>query len=240
MISDDDRSFRYGDGLFETVFVDDEGPVGLEDHLARFRASAHELGFPTRSITAGEGALLDLRGAPAGLWRVTVSRDDPDAPFGGSGCVRAVRREPPPRERPRLTLAANTYFPGDSLAEHKTTNWLRNIEVRRRARVAGFDDALRCSIDGFVGEASAANLILSLGDTLVTPAVDGILPGTTRARIVEALDVEERPVRIVELSEATSLYLTSAGLGVVAVDSLDGRVLQEGPLHELSRVARRS
>ena len=81
-IAMDDRAFRLGDGLFETVRVEPRGPLALAWHIARFRRSARELGFLSSSIEAGVAALDGLQSAAPGIWRVTVSRDDPSAPFG--------------------------------------------------------------------------------------------------------------------------------------------------------------
>lgn len=230
-VAPDDRAFRLGDGLFETVRVEPTGPLALPMHIARFRGSARELGFPASSLRAGVAALEGLTTVEPGVWRVTVSRDDPSAPFGGSGCVAISRREVRPCERPRLQTMRGWHFPGYLLAEHKTTSFVRGVEARRRAAAAGFDDALLVSADGVVGEASAANVFAVLRDgAIVTPAVDGILPGTARRRVLVAqrelgIDVEVRELRADELSGARELVLTNAAIGAVAALSVDGAEL---------------
>ena len=154
-----DRSALYGDALFETVRVEEGGAVALDRHIDRFSRSARALGYPPACLLAGVHALTALADADApGIYRVTVSRDDDDAPFGGTASVWTTVRPLPARvARPRLTLLHDWYFPNDILAEHKSTSYLRRVEQRRRAHAAGFDDAISVSADGFLGEASAAS-----------------------------------------------------------------------------------
>src|SRR5690554_2665055 len=131
---DDDRSFLYGDGLFETVRVEKGQVRFLDHHRARLRRSASVLGFAEGRVEEA----CRLLGAPAGLdglWRVTISRDGEGVAFGGSGRVSARWRGGLPElSAPRLVTMQGFYFPGDALAEHKTTSWLRSVELRRRAQ----------------------------------------------------------------------------------------------------------
>lgn len=227
MIRDDDRGFRFGDGLFETIRITERGPIALDRHIQRFRASAEFLEFPARSIEDGVAALHNLREEKEGLWRVTVTRDDPDAPLGGSGVVVVTRRQPAAARAPKLTCAHGAYLPDDWVAEHKSTSRLRLVEVARRARARGFDDAVTIANDGRVGETSTANVFLVIGSgKIVTPPAHGLLPGVTRSRILDALpQIEVTAVTDDMLLAAREIVLTSAGVGAVAAASLDGRPL---------------
>lgn len=230
---DDDRSYLYGDGLFETVRVRPDGSVRwLERHLARLRRSAEALGFPRDHIERAAEALAAVGSRRAGIWRVTVSRPGQGAPFGGTGHITWRHRPASVPTRPSLTIAAGFYLPDDSLAEHKTTSFVRYIEARRRAHQDGFDDAVLVSGDGLVGEASAANLVAIIDGQPVTPVVSGILPGVTRAGIIDLAEergqpIEVRAVSVDELRQADEVALLSAGVGVVAAASLGGRALDD-------------
>ena len=98
------------------------------------------------------------------------------------------------------------------------------MQGRRLAQAAGYDDALLVAHDGRVGEATNANVALVAGGVLVTPSVDGLLPGVCRAALLEAarglgLAVESRPVALAELVDADGVLLTSSPRGIGEVSS---------------------
>lgn len=229
----DDRSFLYGDGLFETVRVRDDGMVRwLERHVARLWRSGEALGFPETSIRAAADELEDLPEREPGLWRVTVSRAPDGAPFGGSSTIATRFRPFSAPRRPRLSLAEGFYLPDDTLGEHKTTSYLRSIEVRRRAQAAGFDDAVMTSKDGLIGEASCANVVVVSDGRAATPPIRGILPGVTREGLLELAESHGRPiavrdVTVEELLAADEIVLLSAGVGILAASALEGTALDD-------------
>jgi branched-chain amino acid aminotransferase len=228
-----DRSFLYGDGLFETVHVRTDGSIRwFPQHVKRILGSGRDLGFPKASLHDAVEALHDFIGNQAGLWRVTISRRRSDAPFGGFGGVATRYRAYNPPERPDLGIAEGFYLPDDFLAEHKTTSYLRSIEARRRAQIDGLDDAVMISRGGLVGEASAANIVIVKDGVAATPPIRGVLPGVTRAGILEMCEasgetIEVREVTVDELLKADEIALLSAGVGVLAAASLAGRELDD-------------
>lgn len=230
---DDDRSFLYGDGLFETVRVMAPGTVRwLDRHCERLRRSGAALGFPESHIERGVDALRAVVEREPGLWRVTVSRPGEGAPFGGSGRIDTRFRPFSQPARPNLGLAEDFYLPDDFLAEHKTTSYQRYIEARRLALANGFEDALLTSRDGLVGEATTANIVAVVDGSPVTPPVRGILDGVTRRGVLELAEARDEPVEVREMSveelrRADEIALLSAGVGVLAAASLEGRALDD-------------
>jgi branched-subunit amino acid aminotransferase/4-amino-4-deoxychorismate lyase len=86
-----------------------------------------------------------------------------------------------------------------------------------------------------------ANVFWLKDDKLFTPALTtGCLAGTTREYVLEKINCEEVEVAIDALSDADAIFLTSAGLGVVAVPEFDGRSLisTHHPITELFSAAR--
>ncbi len=235
----EDRGFLYGDGLFETVRVQQGRPFFLEVHRRRFEASAQALGFPKSSVSAGLQALEGLSGRRDGLWRVTVTRDDPAAFGGGSGVVRLRRRDiPPPVEAIVASVVYGAYFPKDSLAELKTTSWLRSVIARQRAVQRGAQEAIMADHQGRLGEASAANLFIKVADAWCTPPVEGLLPGVMRQHLLaqapkRGLKIDVRPISVADLAAAQAVALTSTGRGVVAVEAVDDHSYEIGEVQEL-------
>jgi branched-subunit amino acid aminotransferase/4-amino-4-deoxychorismate lyase len=227
-ISDDDRGYLYGDGLFETVRVRDDGSIRwLGRHVQRLEASGQYFGFEHAQIADACDVLRSFEGRKAGLWRLTVTRDSESAPFGGNGSIRERFREYHERERPALGLLRGWYLPDDELAEHKTTSYLRSVEQLRRARRTGYDDAIALSHDGRLGECAWANIVLVRSGKAFTPEVKGLLPGVTRRGVLALYDmpVTETSVTTHMLEDADEIALLSAGVGALAAKSIEGRAL---------------
>lgn len=213
-----------GDGLFETCRVI-SGKTFLEDlHISRLRRSGEALGFQPEAIEAGVERIQGFSEHREGLWRVTVVR---------GGDVSVQHRPLPMRPSPRIMTLRGFYFPGDVLAEHKTLSWIRSAEGLRRARAAGYDEAIRISPEGLVGEACGANVfLLNQQGEWITPEVDGILPGVYRQALLEmsssyGVRIEERVVREEELLNARALILTSSGRLFQPARELNGRELDQ-------------
>ena len=82
-----------------------------------------------------------------------------------------------------------------------------------------------------MGEATNANVALVAGGVLVTPSVDGLLPGVCRAALLEAaralgLAVEARAVALAELVDADAVFVTSSPRGLSEAVELDGHELR--------------
>jgi len=112
------------------------------------------------------------------------------------------------------------------------------------AQAAGYDEAIMLTADGRVSEASAANLFLVSGKTLITPdPASDILPGITRAALVElakgmGIRTVERPVSRSELFVADELFLCGTGVQVAPVTSVDGRPVGSGTVGPVTTMLR--
>jgi para-aminobenzoate synthetase/4-amino-4-deoxychorismate lyase len=202
-------------GIFETILVRDGIPVALDRHLARLRLSASALGLdpPGASLEDEVRALA----AACSTCRVRVIavgdrlqvESAPLPPSGESAWLRSVA------------------LPG-GLGAHK---WRDRRLVDALAAEVAPALALLVDLDGDVLETTRANVIVLTSDTkLVTPPADGrILPGVTRGRMVEALQIQERPIGLDELTAAQAIVLTGALRGVEAVTGVDAAALPPPP-----------
>jgi branched-subunit amino acid aminotransferase/4-amino-4-deoxychorismate lyase len=195
------------------------------------RASARELGLPVPDEAALLGAIVDATGAGDAV-RITLHDAD------GAPELDAARRAPAATEPVRLISLPGWYARGYRLREHKLTSHFHGVRGRALAGARGADDALLVEqSSGLVGEATNANVIALVGDVAVTPPVDGLLPGVTRALCLEVfprvgLPVEQRPLSLGELAHASGLLLTTSLRGLVPARSLDGAALA-GPAPDL-------
>ena len=213
-----------GAGLYETVRISGGAALHGERHLERMTASALALGLRRRSAPRSPAP------SPGHRRPATSCASGSRAPDGEPE-LSARRRPALAPEPQRLTLLRGWYAPGYTLREHKLTSHFHGVQGRRLAQAAGYDDALLIAHDGRVGEATNANVALVVTAVLVTPSVDGLLPGVCRAALLEAaralgLRVAERPVALEDLADADGVLLTSSPRGISEVVELDGRELR--------------
>jgi branched-chain amino acid aminotransferase len=239
-----DRGFQLGDGVFETLRARSGRPAELPEHAARLQRSAAGLSIPLpddieRTLAHAIEELLVTEGlsGPDGdaSVRITVSR----GAFFGRGLlppkehpipaivVQAWPVPPPPAAHLEvglhLVVSSVRRDPENPLNALKTTSRADYVYARIEARSAGADDALFLTVDGFLSEATSANVFLVRGDELATPALAcAILPGTTRDWILRwGSSAGLRPVEgwltARDLAEADEAFLSSSVAGILPV-----------------------
>ena len=250
-----DRGFQLGDGIFETLRARGGRPTELAEHAARMRRSAAGLGIVVpddleRRLGAAIDELLaaeDLAGPDGDASvRITVSR----GPFFGRGLLPPDEHPPPTivvqawrvPPTPSAHLEAGLHLvassvrrdPENPLASLKTTSRADYVYARIEARTAGGDDALFLTIDGYLSEATSANVFLVRGNELATPTLAcAILPGTTRSWILRWADgiglrAVEDLLTTRDLHEADEAFLSSSVAGVLPVTRFDGVPIGDG------------
>jgi branched-chain amino acid aminotransferase len=117
-------------------------------------------------------------------------------------------RRPHPQTAPTASKAAGLYMIG-TLAKHA-------------AEAAGFNDALMLTWDGFVGEATGANIFFAIDGKLHTPLPDCFLDGITRRTVMSLararqIEVVERHIKPEEMAGAQEAFLAGTAAEVTPV-----------------------
>ena len=135
-------------------------------------------------------------------------------------CTSSWRRVDDTNVPPRLKISG-TYVNG--------------ILAKTEATLAGFDEAIMLSQDGFVSEGSGENLFMINNGVIYTPPVsDNNLSGITRDSAIEiarqevGMEVVETRIRRSELYFADEVFLTGTAAHIQAVGELDNRVIGSG------------
>jgi branched-chain amino acid aminotransferase len=250
-----DRGFQLGDGVFETLRARAGRPAELEEHATRLRRSADGLSIPMAAglettLTSAIQELLAVEklDGPDGdaSIRITVSR----GVFYGRGLL-------PPDEHPAATIVVQAWpvpptpaahlglglhlvasrvrrDPENPLSALKTTSRADYVYARVEARNAGADDALFLTTDGFLSEATSANLFLLRGSELATPGLGcAILPGTTRSWILRwatavGLTPNEAWLTTRDLADADEAFISSSVAGILPVTRFEDAPIGSG------------
>jgi len=243
-----DRSFLYGDGLFETVRAYDGVPFLMVEHLDRLAGSAGALGIPmpVRGTVAGAVArLIELNGLRDAYVRITLSRGThagalaPDEPLKPTLVIEAHELHPYPPELyergARVIVSSLTHDSSSPVRRHKTTSYIAGVLARREAKNRGADEALLLDPAGRVAEGATSNVFCVRDRRLTTPPLEmNILPGVTRAAVIAlARDaghaVDEAPFGLAELQSADEVFLTNSLMEVMPARSVEGCELPGAP-----------
>lgn len=218
-------------GILETMRAMDGRVRWLDRHMERLARSAIALGLdvaePDEIRDMVEASLV---GSPSGPRRVRVT-----ATAGGSVRVDVEALDPPPP--PTATAVLGAWDPRDRLREHKTT---RRAAYRRAAEIAaerGAGHALLLDAGGRLGETATANVLCVLDGRIVTPPVEGILPGIARGVLIDRLEVEVAHLSEPEWRGADEIAAVSALRGAMPITSIDGRPVGDGTTALAERVA---
>lgn len=235
-----DRGFTLGDGLYETIRVRDGRLLRIDRHFARLgdglRVLDIRLKLDENALAGAMQAVLKVNDLGDAALRLTVSRGTaarglaPDPTARPTLIISAVPHVPP-AEPAQVMIATVTRRNAHSpTARVKTTSCLDSILARMEAAKHGMDDAVLLNSEGWVAEATAANIFAVIDGVLVTPPVsDGALPGVMRAAIMAHMPLGECSLSTDDFSRAKEIFLTSS-LGIRPVVLFDERALPVGPI----------
>ncbi|MBD0284509.1 MAG: branched-chain amino acid transaminase [Flavisolibacter sp.] len=107
-------------------------------------------------------------------------------------------------------------------------HYVNSILASQEAKRHGFDEALLLDINGYVAEAPGANIFIEKEGVLFTPQKGNILPGITRATVMELCDefginVVEKQITPEELYAADSAFFCGTAAEVVGIASVDNK-----------------
>lgn len=241
-----DRSFLYGDGLFETIRVCHGKPFRWAQHLERLQQGAEflkvHLPFPPDTLRDFAAQLIGRNQMPESLLRITLSRGVGLRGYSLKGAGRpaiVMSLHPAPNVDPknppqwRLITSSVRLPANEPLAQFKTCNKLPQIRARAEAEADGDDEALLLNTNGEVVEGAGSNLFWIENETVCTPPlVCGILPGVTRAVVLEIcrkLKISTYETTIVpeQLQQVQGVFVSLSSWGIVEAVTLDNHGLSQ-------------
>lgn len=237
------HSLHYGTAVFEGIrfYPTSFGSVifRLEDHMQRLinSAAAISMDIPFTLTTLKEAArvLVLESGLDEGYIRplcyygpgLGVSQRSLDVH------VAMVAVGLPPHDTSkgiRLTVAdTRRLHPQTCTSGAKVTgHYFNSFQAGRQAQARGFDDALLLdTTTGCIAEASAANLFIVRGSTIVAARSESALYGITRETVIQAatndrIAVFTEQVSLEDLREASEVFLTGTVFEVCPVAQVEG------------------
>jgi branched-chain amino acid aminotransferase len=259
VISVFDRGFLFGDGLFEAMLVRRGEIFRWDQHLERLQRGVDFLKltvpFSADELFRFSMQLIQRNRMPECLLRLNLSRGITARGYSPKNAVRpalVLTLHPVPAldskgpNRWRLVTSSFCLPADDLMTGFKTTNKLPEVMARAEADAAGAHDAILLNHRGYIAEGTSCNVFWVRDNVVCTTTLaSGALPGVTRAAILELcvkmnISCREKNAKPADLLRAQAVFITNTSMGVVEIESLDGRKLRRSPLVKELWVAYRS
>lgn len=225
----DNRSYRYGDGLFETIKVIDQN-ISLEKfHFERFFGGLKKMEFKIPALLTTENLkqqilLLCKKNKCNSLARVRLSV------FRGNGGINESNDDLQyviecwPVNESVNQLNENGFvidlYPEarkscDKFSTLKSANYLPYVMAARYAKENKLNDCLLLNIHERIADSTIANIFLIKDQKLFTPPLsEGCVDGVMRRFIIEQYEVNETVLTSNDILSADELFLTNAVYGI--------------------------
>jgi branched-chain amino acid aminotransferase len=224
------RSFRYGDALFETIKCINGIPLFLEAHLQRLYAGMEVLDFDwndqlLKSIINEDAKRLLARNRfnEGARLRITVFRNEGGRYTPATNTVSVlletwldVNEYQLNIEGQSLGVFEEMFKPIHALSSLKSANALLFVKAGIAKTKQEVDDVIILNSKGLVCETVSSNIFMVIHNRLVTPPLsEGCLPGTMRQNVLALADtlgmeILETPVGINALEQAEEVFTTNA------------------------------
>jgi D-alanine transaminase len=244
-ISPLDRSFLFGDGVYEVAAARGGKPRRLAANLARLARSLAQLRMPNPHSDAHWTRLVEQLIAANGggdvyvYLQVSRGADNgrnhaplPDLmPTVFAFCAPLPALAPQVLERGIACITAPDIRWGR--CDIKSVALLANVLLRQQSVEAGADETILLR-DGLLTEASASSIYVVIdGELRAPPNSPRLLPGTTRSLVEELAErhgIAHRAVAVSEpqLRAADEVWLSAATRGVLPVTRIDGQPVGNG------------
>lgn len=239
------QSLHYGNAVFDAMRAYNT-PLGphiykAKEHYERLIASAAKMGIALRysaeELVSITYQLLDRNNLHDAYIRPLV--------YYGSDMQLSMNGEPQLfiatwkwekyLGKELIDVMVSTYSrpsPRSPLVESKVTGYyIHSILATTEARRKGYDDAILLDIAGNIAEGAGANVFFEKDGVLYTPPRGNIIPGITRATVLEicaemGIDVVQKQIRPEELTEMDSAFFTGTAYQITGIKSINGKPLK--------------
>ena len=245
------HGLHYASCVFEGERVYDGVVFKLDEHTQRLHHSANLLGFSlpydTPTLHEATAQLIKKQNIENGYvrpvaWRgsemmaisaqqnrihcaiaawVWPSYFDPSLRKKGIRLQYATWHRPPSSCAPTSSKAAGLYMIC-TLSKH-------------HAEKEGYDDALMLDHQGYIAEATGANIFFVIDDALHTPQPDCFLDGITRQCVIQLarnldIPVFEKKLKPEDIKNAQAAFLTGTAVEITPIAEIDGLTLKGSPI----------
>lgn len=231
-ISQNDRAFKFGDGVFETIRISGGKIIWWESHLQRLNDGLKSLKIECdcKGLLSQSRELIKKNNITSGFLRISISRGDkslgylPDKDNVASIFIQTTPLRDVKYEPKNLMISSYKKIPDVCLPSNAKTvaNGLNSSLARMEANENGCFESVMLTVDEKVAECSSGNIFWYKNKVLYTPK-SNLIKGVTRNQIIKHSDIEvlEGDYNIMHLKEAEEVFITNVSWILLPVKSID-------------------
>lgn len=230
-----DAGFMQGIGLFETMRAYDGHVFRLQQHLDRLTNSARALGWTvlpeTEDLADNVRQVLSATAGADARVRLTVTTGSLHAGAADTPELTVVATAAPGERYPDecyikgVTVVVSGYrqHASDPTIGHKTTSYFARLASLRAAHAQLAFEALWFTPEDYLAEGAISSVFVVRDECLLTPPLDTpVLPGITRAAVIELaveldIPVREQPLTLGDVMASEEAFLTNSMMEAVPV-----------------------
>ncbi|MBM6498890.1 MULTISPECIES: aminotransferase class IV [Flavobacterium] len=236
LITSLNRSFLYGDGIFETLKIVDGKILFSEDHYFRLMASMRivRMKIPMDfTLEFFENQVISLTNAlncsHSARVRITIFRNDGGLYLPNQNSISyiieatslASKKYEITQDYFEVDLFKDSFVSAQLLSTLKTTSKILNVTASIFAKENDLNTCLLLNDKKNVVEAIAGNLFMLTGNKLITPPIsEGCLNGIMRKQIIRIMrdfpeiEFSEETISPFDLQKADELFITNVIQGI--------------------------
>lgn len=219
------RSFKYGDGVFETILFDKSSLRFWDDHFLRLQEGLIALGILfienlKSEIYQNIITLID-KNSHKGLVRIRIQFWRCEGGYytptnnNYEYLIESSNYNLAPKQNISIDVCENIELNYTKISHLKTCNSIPYIIASLEKTKKNLDDVIILDANGNIAEATAANIFWVCGDKWFTPSLHtGCIGGVMRKNIISKLksinkDIIEGEFPVSHLQTADSILLTN-------------------------------
>ena len=236
-LTSENRAFKYGDAIFETVKVIPHKVIFWEDHYFRLMSSMRMLRMKIpmeftlefleneilKTVAVHENAIsyrvrLNIFRKDGGFYKPKTNKID----FS----IQVYENLYQIKDSYSLDVFKDFYNYSGLLSTIKTNNRMLNTLASIFAEENDLDNCILLNEKKGVVEVTNGNIFIVKGSVIKTPALDqGCIKGIIRSKVIEIVQknkdftIEETSISPFEIQKADEVFITNAIIGVQPVSS---------------------
>lgn len=248
-----DRGLQYGDGVFETIVIDNGKLLCWDEHIERLNSGCKRLNIPIQNNeTLKSEALSLIRSDKKSIIKIIITRGQ-----GGRGYAIPEQTEPSrivslypfasyPEDNANgisVRICEYRYAHNETLAGIKHMNRLEQVMARSEWSNTNIAEGVVLDKENNVVEGTMSNIFCVINNILLTPRLNlcGV-EGVIRNKVLDlapslGINTEIKTVSLDELKDAGEIFVCNSVIGLWPVIKLEEQAFFVGNITKQIRQA---